>query len=313
MTFEHKPVLLEECMDALCPEQGGIYVDGTLGGGGHSQAILQRLPAGSRLIGIDRDEDAIKAASQRLARFGEAFQAVRGNFFDIKQLLGALHISQVKGILVDLGVSSWQLDSPERGFSYQHDAPLDMRMDHRAAFSALDVVNTYDHGRLARILTVYGEERWASRIASFIVNARQEAPIQTTGQLVDLIKAAIPTSARRTGSHPAKRTFQAIRIEVNAELEGLAEALESMVDMLSPGGRLAVISFHSLEDRIVKRTFARLQSPCTCPPKTPICICGNLPSVKLLSKKPIEAAAAELQENPRARSAKLRTVEKIGQ
>lgn len=311
MVFSHKPILLGACVSTLFPERGGIYVDATLGGGGHSEAILQRLPEGSRLIGVDRDGDAIEAASKRLAHFGDAFTAVRGNFFDIRNILDSLGIAEVDGILADLGVSSWQLDNAERGFSYQHDAMLDMRMDGRAGLTAKDIVNTYSQADLTRILRDYGEERWASRIAQFIVAARVNVPIERTGELVEIIKAAIPASARRTGPHPAKRSFQALRIEVNNELEGLTEALQSMIGCLRPSGRLAVITFHSLEDRIVKQCFVDEATSCVCPPKTPVCICDKIARVRILTRKAIQPSEEELEENPRARSAKMRAVERI--
>lgn len=309
--FAHKPIMLGQVVTALLPERGGIFVDCTLGGGGHSEAILDRLPEGSRLIGIDRDGDALAAAQERLQSYGNKFSALRGNFFDIKRILNREGLESVDGILADLGVSSWQLDNAKRGFSYMQDAPLDMRMDDRASLTARDVVNDYGQQELTRLLRDYGEERWASRIASFIVEKRKGQPIETTGQLVDIIKAAIPASARREGPHPAKRSFQAIRVEVNGELEGLGSALEDMVDCLGPFGRLAVITFHSLEDRIAKQTFAKLNKPCICSPKAPICTCGKTPVVKLVSRKPILPTESELEDNPRARSAKLRVVEKI--
>lgn len=309
--FAHKPIMLGQVVTALLPERGGIYVDCTLGGGGHSEAILARLPEGAKLIGIDRDGDALAAAQERLKPFGDKFKAVRGNFFDIKRILLQEGIESVDGILADLGVSSWQLDNPQRGFSYMQDAPLDMRMDDRSALTARDVVNEYGQQELTRLLRDYGEERWASRIASFIVEKRQQESIETTGQLVEIIKAAIPASARREGPHPAKRSFQAIRVEVNDELAGLGKSLEDMVDCLGSFGRLAVISFHSLEDRIAKQTFARLQNPCECSPKAPMCTCGKKPVVTVITRKPITATESELEDNPRARSAKLRVVEKI--
>ncbi|MGI6193244.1 MAG: 16S rRNA (cytosine(1402)-N(4))-methyltransferase RsmH [Christensenellales bacterium] len=311
MEFSHKPVLPKEVLQYLAPERGGVFADGTLGGGGHAELVLSALPENGRLVGIDRDDDALSAASKRLARFGERFTAVKGNFFDIRRILEELKIEKLDGMLVDLGVSSYQLDNPERGFSYHVDAPLDMRMDQSAAFSAYDVVNGYDHGELTRILKEYGEEKWASRIASFIVEARKKQPLKTTFELVDIIKAAIPNAARREGGHPAKRTFQAIRVEVNGELAGLKQAVEDMVDCLAPGGRLAVLTFQSLEDRIVKKTFADLQDPCTCPKSAPYCVCGKKPQVRILTRKPLEATEEELNENPRAKSAKLRAVEKL--
>lgn len=311
MDFSHKPVMPKEVLQYLAPERGGVFADGTLGGGGHAELLLSALPQDGRLVGIDRDDDALAAASRRLARFGERFTAVKGNFFNIRNILQELHIDKLDGMLVDLGVSSYQLDNPERGFSYHVDAPLDMRMDQSAQFSAYDVVNGYDQAELTRILKEYGEEKWASRIASFIVEARKKQPLRTTFELVDIIKAAIPNAARREGGHPAKRTFQAIRVEVNGELAGLRQAVEDMVDCLASGGRLAVLTFQSLEDRIVKKTFAELQNPCTCPKSAPYCVCGKTPKVRILTRKPLEATEEELNENPRAKSAKLRAVEKL--
>ena len=311
MEFHHKPIMKDECLALLAPERGGVFADGTLGGGGHAEAVLTALPAGGRLIGIDRDDEALAAASARLAPFGEKFRAVKGNFFEIKDILDRLGLDGLDGMLVDLGVSSYQLDNPERGFSYHENAPLDMRMDQSAGFSAYDVVNGYDERELTRILREYGEEKWAARIASFIVKARQQKPLTTTFELVDLIRAAIPAAARREGGHPAKRTFQAIRIEVNGELAGLSKAIEDMADCLNPGGRLAVITFHSLEDRIAKQAFQRMERPCTCPPSAPVCICGKKPTAKILTRKPVTASEEELQENSRAKSAKLRAIEKL--
>jgi len=311
MEFHHEPIMLRECLTLLAPERGGVFADGTLGGGGHAEAVLHALPETGRLIGIDRDGDALAAASKRLGPFKERFTAVKGNFFQIRQILDSLGISGLDGMLVDLGVSSYQLDNPQRGFSYHENAPLDMRMDQNASFSAYDVVNGYDERELTRILRDYGEEKWAARIASFIIKARQEKPLTTTSELVDLIRAAIPAAARREGGHPAKRTFQAIRIEVNGELEGLSKAVDEMADCLKPGGRLAVITFHSLEDRIVKQAFQRMERPCTCPPSAPVCICGKQPTAKILTRKPLTASEEELKENSRAKSAKLRAMEKI--
>ena len=311
MEFSHKPVLPKEVLYCLAPERGGVFADGTLGGGGHAELVLSALPESGRLIGIDRDDDALFAAGQRLKRFGERFTAVKGNFFEIRGILDELRIDKLDGMLVDLGVSSYQLDNPQRGFSYHVDAPLDMRMDQNAAFSAYDVVNGYGHGELTRILREYGEEKWASRIASFILEARKKQPLNSTFELVELIKAAIPNAARREGGHPAKRTFQAIRVEVNGELAGLKQAIGDMVDCLAPGGRLAVITFQSLEDRIAKKTFVELQDPCTCPKSAPVCICGKKPVVRVITKKPLTAKEEELDENPRAKSAKLRAVEKL--
>ena len=301
----------KEVLRCLSPERGGVFADGTLGGGGHAELVLSALPASGRLIGIDRDDDALLAAGNRLKGYGDRFTAVKGNFFETRRILNELNIAKLDGMLVDLGVSSYQLDNPERGFSYHIDAHLDMRMDQNASFSAYDVVNGYDHGELTRILREYGEEKWASRIASFIVDARKKQPLNSTFELVELIKAAIPASARREGGHPAKRTFQAIRVEVNGELAGLKQALADIVDCLAPGGRLGVITFQSLEDRIAKQVFAELQNPCTCPKSAPVCICGKKPKVRILTRKPLTAQQEEVDENPRAKSAKLRAVEKL--
>ncbi len=309
-TFSHRSVLLEPCMDALAIKPEGIYVDGTAGGGGHSFEIARRLTTG-RLIAIDQDEAAIKAASARLAPLGERAQVVRNNFCHVADVLDTLGIEGIDGILLDLGVSSYQLDTPERGFSYMADAPLDMRMDMRAEKNAYDVVNGYSENDLRRILFEYGEERFAGRIASRIVQARAERPIETTGELTSLIKSAIPAAARDGGHHPAKRSFQAIRIEVNSELDVIRPALEAAMKRLRPGGRMAVITFHSLEDRIVKQAFADMASGCTCPKGLPVCVCGKKPQVKVISRKPILPDEEELETNPRSRSAKLRVAEKL--
>lgn len=309
--FTHTPIMVAEVLQLLQPERGGIFVDCTLGGGGHADEVLKRLPEGSKLIGIDRDEDAIAAASRKLLVYKYSFIPYRGNFFEIKHILRALNIQAVDGILMDLGVSSYQLDTAARGFSYNEDAPLDMRMDTNASFSAFDVVNGYDADRLTRVIRDYGEERFARRIAVRITEKRELAPIKTTGELVQIIKDCIPAPLRREGPHPAKRTFQALRIEVNQELEGLTDALKAAHSMLNLNGRMAVITFHSLEDRIVKQTFRELENPCTCPHNAPICVCGKLPAVKLITKKPITPSEQELLTNPRARSAKLRGVIKI--
>ena len=308
--FAHRSVLLEPCMDALAIKPDGIYVDGTAGGGGHSYEIAKRLDKGL-LIAIDQDEAAIKAASAKLAPLGERARVVRSNFRQVSDVLDMLEIERIDGILLDLGVSSYQLDTPERGFSYMADAPLDMRMDARAEKTAYDVVNGYSEFDLRRILFDYGEEKFAPRIASRIVQARADKPIETTGELTALIKAAIPAAARDGGHHPAKRSFQAIRIEVNAELDVIRPALEAAMRRLNKGGRMAVITFHSLEDRIVKQTFADMASGCTCPRGLPVCVCGKTPSVKVISKKPILPDAEELELNPRSRSAKLRVAEKL--
>lgn len=309
--FHHIPILRDTVVSLLEPKRGGIFVDGTLGGGGHAEAVLEQLPQGGKLYGIDRDSAAIEAASARLARFGEVFTAIRGNFFDMKQLLAQRGVTQVDGILLDLGVSSYQLDTPERGFSYHEDAPLDMRMDSSAPFSAYDVVNGYSAEELTRIIREYGEERYASRVANAIVREREKAPLDSTVRLAEIVKLALPAPARREPQHPARRTFQALRIEVNGELAGLSQALTDAHDLLRSGGVLAVITFHSLEDRITKQTFRTFENPCTCDPRAPMCTCGKTPTAKALTKKPIVADETELEENPRARSAKLRAIRKL--
>lgn len=303
--FSHIPVMLEPVMAYLLTGPG-LYVDGTLGGGGHSEQILARCGQ-ARLIGIDRDLEAIEAASARLAPYQERFCALHGNFADMTRLIGDQNAGHVRGILLDLGVSSHQFDCARRGFSYHEDAPLDMRMDATQALSAWHVVNTYPQERLAKVIADYGEENWAKRIAQFIVQRR---PVDTTEQLVEAIKAAVPKSARRDGPHPARRTFQAIRIEVNGELAILEKALRDAVACLEPGGRLCVITFHSLEDRIVKQTFASLQNPCICPPRCPVCICGRKSAGQVVTRKPILPDAREVEQNARSRSAKLRVFQK---
>ena len=308
--FAHRSVMLEPCMEALAIKPDGIYVDGTAGGGGHSYEIAKRLTDG-RLIAIDQDEAAIKAASSKLAPFGERATVVRNNFRHVADVLDTLGIEGIDGILLDLGVSSYQLDTPERGFSYMADAPLDMRMDMRSEKNAHLVINTYSEFDLRRILFEYGEERFAGKIAARIVEARRIKPIETTGELTALIKSAIPAAAREGGHHPAKRSFQAIRIEVNSELDVIRPALEAAMGRLRKGGRMAVITFHSLEDRIVKQTFADMASGCTCPKGLPVCVCGKTPAVKIISRKPILPDAEELESNPRSRSAKLRVAEKL--
>lgn len=310
MAFEHVSVLLEACIDALEIRENGDYVDCTLGGGGHSEAILKRLPKG-RLAGIDQDQDALLAATERLKPFGDHFYPVRSNFVRIKNVIQDLGWPGADGILIDLGVSSYQLDEAERGFSYMNDGLLDMRMDQSQTLTAEEVVNTYSEKSLYEVIRDYGEEKWASRIAKFIVEARRKAPIRTTNELVSIIKAAIPAKARQDGPHPAKRTFQAIRIEVNNELGIIEKTLRDGVDMLKPGGRFAVITFHSLEDRIVKQTFKDLSTDCVCPPEMPVCVCQHRALVRLISRKPILPTAEELEFNPRARSAKLRVIEKL--
>ena len=307
MEFEHVSVLKDELVGGVM-QGNGIYVDMTLGGGGHSGEILKR---GGRLIGIDRDSDAIDAAGKYLSSINNNFTLVKSNFSNIIAVLSDLGIETVDGIIADLGVSSYQLDEPERGFSYMHDAPLDMRMDRDSGLSAETVVNEYSEAELADIIFAYGEERWAKRIAQFIAQARKENKITTTGELVSIIKAAVPKGARQDGPHPAKRTFQALRIEVNGELNILKDAVKDAVSVLKSGGRIGIITFHSLEDRIVKNTFKELSIGCTCPPEFPVCQCGKVPQVKIITRKPILPSADELEANPRSRSAKLRTAEKI--
>ncbi len=308
--FHHVSVLLEECLDALAIKSDGIYVDGTLGGAGHSSQIVQRLTTG-RLIGIDRDEIALEAASKRLQPWADRVTLVHSNFCEIASVLQKLNISGVDGILLDLGVSSPQLDDGERGFSYMADAPLDMRMNRRDALSAYDVVNTWPQEELKRILFDYGEERYAPKIAAAICRRREEKPIETTLELVDIIRSAMPSAALREKQHPAKRSFQAIRIAVNDELGSVEKVMRDAIDCLNPGGRLAVITFHSLEDRIVKSAMSAASKGCTCPPNFPVCVCGKKPKVSLVSRKPITSTQEELEANPRARSAKLRVCEKI--
>ena len=311
MEFSHIPVLYNEVLTGLNIKPDGVYVDGTLGGAGHSAGICERLSGEGMLIGIDRDEDALRAAAEKLEPYRCQKRLVKSCFADIKAVLSELGIAKIDGALLDIGVSSFQLDNVERGFSYMHDAPLDMRMDRSASLTAEDVVNGYTEAQLAGIIRDYGEERWAARIAQFIVRERSKRRITTTFQLVDIIKAAMPASARREGPHPAKRTFQAIRIEVNDELGQIQRASEDFIDVLAPGGRFAVISFHSLEDRIVKEVFAKRLNPCICPPDFPVCTCGRKADVRKVTGKPVEASEKELEENPRARSAKLRIIEKI--
>ena len=308
--YGHKPVLLDECLEALAIKPDGIYLDGTLGRAGHSLEIVKRLTTG-RLIGIDRDETAIAAAQERLADYADRVTLVHSNFDRVGEILDELGIDGADGMLFDLGVSSPQLDDAERGFSYMHDAPLDMRMDRTAALCAREVVNEWPYEELRRILFAYGEERYAPLIAKHIVQKREEAPIETTLQLAEIIKAAMPPSALREKQHPAKRSFQAIRIAVNGELDALPPMLEAAADKLHTGGRLAVISFHSLEDRVIKQTMQALATGCTCPPNFPVCVCGKKPKMKLISRKPIVSGEAELAYNPRARSAKLRVAEKL--
>ncbi|MBE7024433.1 MAG: 16S rRNA (cytosine(1402)-N(4))-methyltransferase RsmH [Ruminococcaceae bacterium] len=305
--FHHTTVLKKETVDGLLVREGGIYVDMTLGGGGHSEEILRR---GGNVIGIDQDSVALRAATERLGPFGNRFTPVKRNFREIKAVLREQALEAVDGVLMDLGVSSPQLDDAERGFSYMQDAPLDMRMDRENAFSAREIVNGFSEEELESIIREYGEERWAKRIASFITEARKKKTIETTGELVQIIKAAVPKGARRDGPHPAKRTFQAIRIAVNSELDVLETALADAIDVLRPGGRISVITFHSLEDRIVKNTFQTAAAGCICPKEYPVCVCGKKPTVRIETRKPILPGEEELEENPRARSAKLRIAEK---
>ena len=309
--FRHIPVLLDETLTLLAPERGGTFVDGTLGGGGHAEAVLARLPESGKLIGIDRDWEAVRAAEERLTAYGERFTALHGNFFEMKQLLAEANVTEVNGILLDLGVSSYQLDTQERGFSYKIDAPLDMRMDQGAPLSAYDVVNGYAPEEIARVLWEYGEERFSRRIADFIARARAERPIETTVELADIVRQAIPAKFRNEPQHPARRTFQAIRIEVNSELRGLDRAVEAACDLLQKGGRMCIITFHSLEDRIVKQAFRRFENPCTCAPSAPICVCGKQPKAKILTNKPLTCSEREADYNPRSTSAKLRCIQKI--
>lgn len=310
MEFKHISVLLNECIEGLNIKEDGIYVDGTLGGAGHSSEIIKNLCERGRLIGIDQDKDALKAAKEKLKDYNNV-TFVHSNFYNIENILHDLNIAGVDGILMDLGVSSYQLDNGERGFSYMQDAPLDMRMNRENSLSAYEVINSYSEEDLFRIIKDYGEEKFAKRIADFIINKRKEKNIESTLELVDVIRAAIPAKARREGPHPAKRTFQAIRIEVNKELEIIEKTIRDGVERLNVGGRMAIITFHSLEDRIVKTVYKNLANPCTCPSSFPVCVCNKKPIVKIITRKPIEASKEELDYNPRSRSAKLRIIEKI--
>ncbi len=311
MEFKHISIMFEDCMKLLDIKPAGIYVDGTLGGGGHSYGICERLNNDGRLIGIDRDLEALAAAGKRLESFSSVTTFINDNYANVKNILKGLSIPSIDGALLDLGVSSYQLDNPQRGFSYMQDAPLDMRMNTSDSFSAYNLVNEYSEKELFRVIKDYGEENWASRIAKFIVAERKKSPIKTTFELNDIIKSAIPAGARKDGGHPSKRTFQAIRIEVNSEIEKLENALTDFFDSLSPGGVLAVITFHSLEDRITKQLFTRLASGCTCPRDFPICVCGNTPKGTIITKKPITASPEEIESNSRSKSAKLRAIRKI--
>ena len=311
MEFKHEPVLLNEVIEWMKPVPDGVYCDGTLGGGGHSLAILEASGGTASLYGIDRDMNAIRAASDRLAEYS-GFHAIHGNFHDARELLREASSPELTGVLLDLGVSSPQLDQAERGFSYHEDAPLDMRMDQSCGMTAAELLNTCDERELASIIRDFGEEKWAVRIAKIICEHRQEKPFETTFDLVHAVDAAIPKNVRRKeDGHPARRTFQAIRIAVNDELKPLEQAIRDYVDLLAPGGRILIITFHSLEDRIVKHCFKNLENPCTCPPKAPICTCGKKPVVKVLAGGAVPPSEEELERNPRARSAKLRVAEKI--
>ena len=311
MTFKHKSVLLEETIESLCIRPDGIYVDGTLGGGGHAGEVLRRLGDGGRLIGMDQDADAIEAAGEHLREFGDKVTIVRSNYENIAKVLSDLGIDRVSGIYLDLGVSSYQLDTAGRGFTYRDEnAPLDMRMDQRGTETAKDIVNSYSETDLFHIIRDYGEDRFAKNIAKHIVKARQEKEIETAGELTEIIKAAIPARIRATGGHPAKRTFQALRIALNRELEVLENSIDTMIELLEPGGRLSIITFQSLEDRIVKNQFRRNENPCICPPEFPVCVCGRESRGRVVTKKPILPTKEEQEENPRAASAKLRVFEK---
>lgn len=311
MEFKHKSVLLYETVDELNIKPDGIYVDGTLGGGGHSYEIAGRLSEGGRLIGIDQDEDAIKAASKRLEPYMDRVTIVRNNYCNMDKVLDELGIDKVDGIMLDLGVSSYQLDAADRGFTYNVDTALDMRMDQRQEITAKDIVNEYSEFDLYRIIRDYGEDRFAKNIAKHIVAARQENPIETTFELNDIIKAAIPMKVRATGGHPSKRTYQAIRIELNKELEVLENSIDMMIDRLKPEGRLCIITFHSLEDRIVKTRFRNNENPCTCPPSFPACVCGKVPKGRVITRKPVVPTDEEINENSRSKSSKLRVFERV--
>ena len=310
MAFKHKSVLLEETVDGLAIKPDGIYVDGTLGGGGHAFEVCSRLNEQGRFIGIDQDAAAIEAASERLRDFGEKVTIIRSNYCEMKSRLHEIGVDKVDGIVIDLGVSSYQLDTAERGFSYRVDAPLDMRMDQRQQLTAREIVNTYSEADLFRVIRDYGEDKFAKNIAKHIVIERQKAPIETTGQLNEIIRHAIPMKFQKTAGHPSKRTFQAIRIELNRELDVLRESLDDMIEMLNPGGRICIITFHSLEDRIVKSAFRKNENPCTCPSHFPVCVCGNVSKGKVITRKPILPREEELEYNSRSKSAKLRIFER---
>lgn len=311
IAFSHVPIMLEEVLSLLAPERGGIFVDGTLGGGGHAQAVLAALNGKGRLFGIDRDDEALAAASERLAPFGDRFTAIKGNFFEMRSLLEKQGVCGVDGILLDLGVSSHQLDAGYRGFSYKQDAPLDMRMDRESSLTAAAIINTWQEQELARIFSAYGEERFSRRIAARIVQERKEHPIESTVELAELVKESIPSKFRNEPQHPARRVFQALRIAVNNELDGLPDAIQAAHDLLKPYGRLAVLTFHSLEDRIVKNAFRGFENPCICPKSAPVCVCGRRPTARVLTRHPITAGEEELRNNPRSSSAKLRAIERL--
>ena len=313
MTFSHTSVLLYETVDSLNIRPDGIYVDGTLGGGGHASLVLSRLGEQGRLIGLDQDADAIAAAGERLKEYGDRVTVIRTNYENIKDALASQGISGADGIYLDLGVSSYQLDTADRGFTYREDdAPLDMRMDQRNTQTAKDIVNGYSEMELYRIIRDYGEDRFAKNIAKHIVKARQEKEIETAGELTEIIKASIPAKVRATGGHPSKRTFQAIRIELNRELQVLEQSIDTMIDLLNPGGRLSIITFHSLEDRIVKNKFRENENPCICPPEFPVCMCGRKSTGRVVTRKPVLPSEEELAANKRSKSAKLRVFEKAG-
>lgn len=312
MEFKHKSVLLEETIEYLNIHPDGIYVDGTLGGGGHAYEVCRRLSKKGRFVGIDQDADAIKAATGRLAQFEDRVQIIRNNYCEMQEALAELGIMKVDGIVLDLGVSSYQLDDPARGFTYRSmDAPLDMRMDTRQSFTAKELINTYSEYELYRVIRDYGEDKFAKNIAKHIVMAREKKEIETTGELTEIVKAAIPAKVRMSGGHPSKRTFQAIRIELNRELEVLQDSLEDMICLLNPGGRLCVITFHSLEDRVVKNIYKKSENPCTCPSDFPVCVCGKKPLGKAVTRKPIIPSEEEIEYNPRSKSAKLRVFERM--
>ncbi len=306
MEFVHKPVMPEEVLNGLAVKQDGIYADGTMGGAGHGYMICKRLGASGCYIGMDQDADAVKAGTKRLQEFGSKVTIIRENYSDMVPALNGMGIGKVDGILLDLGVSSFQLDTAERGFSYRMDAPLDMRMDNRQELTAADIVNTYPENRLFHIIKDYGEDKFAKNIAKHIVAERAKAPILTTGRLAEIAGQSVPMKFKKRGGNPAKRTFQAIRIEVNHELDVLSGSINGMVDILKPGGRFCIITFHSLEDRIVKQAFRKAENPCTCPPDFPVCVCGNVSKGKVITKKPVIPSGQEMEQNPRSKSAKLR-------